>query len=60
VPGYTVLDANLGWQVLPDTRLGLELNNLLDRRYAVTQQNGGQQWLLGQPRSFLVTADYSF
>lgn len=60
VPGYTVLDANLGWQVLPDTRLGLELNNLLDRRYAVTQQNGGQQWLLGQPRSFFVTADYSF
>ena len=55
-----MLDANLGWQVLPDTRLGLELNNLLDRRYAVTQQNGGQQWLLGQPRSFFVTADYSF
>ncbi len=60
VPGYTVLDANLGWQALPDVRLGLQLNNLLDRRYAVAQQNSGQQWLMGEPRSFFVTADYSF
>ncbi|MDD0977549.1 TonB-dependent receptor [Pseudomonas fontis] len=60
VPGYTVLDANLGWNVVPDVRLGLQLNNLLDRRYAVAQQNSGQQWLMGEPRSFFVTADYSF
>ena len=60
VPGYTVLDANLGWQVQPDVRLGLQLNNLLDRRYAVVQQNSGQQWLMGEPRSFFVSADYRF
>lgn len=60
VPGYTVLDANLGWQLQKDVRLGLQLNNLLDRRYAVAQQNNGQQWLMGEPRSFFVTADYSF
>ncbi|MGV6397529.1 TonB-dependent receptor [Pseudomonas caspiana] len=60
VPGYTVLDANLGWNVVQDVRLGLQLNNLLDRRYAVSGQNGGQQWLMGQARSLFVTADYSF
>ncbi|MBN6714473.1 TonB-dependent receptor [Pseudomonas capsici] len=60
VPGYTVLDANLGWQVQRDVRLGLQLNNLLDRRYAASQYNNGQQWLMGEPRSFFVTADYSF
>ncbi|GFM58880.1 TonB-dependent receptor [Pseudomonas cichorii] len=60
VPGYTVLDANLGWQVQHDVRLGLQLNNLLDRRYAASQYNNGQQWLMGEPRSFFVTADYSF
>ncbi len=60
VPGYTVLDANLGWQVQRDVRLGLQLNNLLDRRYAAAQYNNGQQWLMGEPRSFFVTADYSF
>ncbi|WP_034006275.1 TonB-dependent receptor domain-containing protein, partial [Pseudomonas aeruginosa] len=28
LPGYTVVDANLGWQVRPDLTLGLELYNL--------------------------------
>lgn len=60
VPGYTVVDATLGWQVQPDVRLGLELNNLFDRTYARNQMHDGQQWLLGEPRSFFVTADYSF
>ena len=32
VPGYTVVDANVAWQALPDVRLGLELNNLFDRQ----------------------------
>ncbi|WP_342625059.1 TonB-dependent receptor [Pseudomonas alkylphenolica] len=59
VPGFTVVDANLGWQVLPDVRLGLQLNNLLDRRYAATAHSG-EQWLMGEPRSYFATLDYSF
>ncbi|MCW2293556.1 iron complex outermembrane receptor protein [Pseudomonas sp. BIGb0408] len=60
IPGYTVVDANVAWQVLPEVRLGLELNNLFDRQYATTSSSDGEQWYLGQPRSFFVTADYSF
>lgn len=60
VPGYTVVDANIGWQVLSDVRLGLELNNLFDRQYATSASSDGQQWFLGAPRSLFVTADYSF
>lgn len=60
VPGYTVVDANVNWRALPDVKLGLQLNNLLDRRYAVSQYNSGQQWIMGEPRSFFVTADYTF
>ncbi|WP_457978953.1 TonB-dependent receptor [Ectopseudomonas composti] len=60
VPGYTVVDANIAWQALPDVRLGLELNNLFDRQYATTASSAGEQWYLGAPRSFFVTADYSF
>lgn len=60
VPGYTVLDANLAWQASAELRLGLEVNNLLDRQYATTASPDGQQWFLGEPRSFFVTADYSF
>ncbi|WP_460415773.1 TonB-dependent receptor [Pseudomonas sp. microsymbiont 2] len=59
VPGYTVVDANLGWQVLPDVRLGLQVNNLLDRQY-VASAHSGEQWLLGTPRSYFATLDYSF
>ncbi|GAB7527981.1 TonB-dependent receptor [Pseudomonas sp. 3A(2025)] len=60
VPSYTVVDANVDWQVLPDVSLGLQLYNLFDRRYAVAAQNTAQQWLMGQPRSLFVTADYTF
>lgn len=60
VPGYTVVDANIAWQALPDVRLGLELNNLFDRQYATSANSDGEQWYLGAPRSFFVTADYSF
>lgn len=60
VPSYTVLDASFDWHVQPDLTLGLQLNNLFDRQYATTSENGGRQWYLGEPRSFFVTADYSF
>lgn len=58
-PRYTVIDANLGWQVLPDVRLGLQVNNLFDREY-VTSAFSGTQWLMGAPRSYFATVDYSF
>ncbi|MCD9571922.1 TonB-dependent receptor [Pseudomonas protegens] len=60
LPSYTVVDAALSWKALPSTTLGLQLNNLFDRRYAQSQYNDGQQWILGEPRSFFVTADYTF
>ena len=60
LPSYTVVDATLSWQALRNTTLGLQLNNLFDRQYALSQYNAGQQWMLGEPRSFFVTADYTF
>ncbi|RRV42305.1 TonB-dependent receptor [Pseudomonas sp. o96-267] len=60
VPGYTLVDATIAWQALPDVRLGVELNNLFDRQYATTAGSAGEQWYLGAPRSLFVTVDYSF
>ncbi|MTD22321.1 TonB-dependent siderophore receptor [Pseudomonas sp. CCM 7891] len=60
LPSYTVVDATLSWKALRNTTLGLQLNNLFDRTYAVSQYNDGQQWILGEPRSFFVTADHTF
>ncbi|MFK0310926.1 TonB-dependent receptor [Pseudomonas sp. NPDC090233] len=58
-PGYTVVDANIGWQALPDVRLGLQVNNLFDREY-VASAFSGTQWIMGVPRSYFATVDYSF
>ncbi|WP_312490260.1 TonB-dependent receptor [Pseudomonas cremoris] len=60
LPSYTVVDATVSWKAMRNTTLGLQLNNLFDRTYAVSQYNDGQQWILGEPRSFFVTADYTF
>ncbi|MFJ7795235.1 TonB-dependent receptor [Pseudomonas sp. NPDC096950] len=60
LPSYTVVDATLSWKALRNTTLGLQVNNLFDRQYAQSQYNEGQQWILGEPRSFFVTADYQF
>ncbi|MGP6423249.1 TonB-dependent receptor [Pseudomonas pharyngis] len=60
LPSYTVVDATLSWKALRNTTLGLQVNNLFDRTYAQSQYNEGQQWILGEPRSFFVTADYTF
>ena len=49
----------LAWQVLPDVKLGLQLNNLFDREY-VQSAFSGQQWLMGMPRSYFATVDYTF
>jgi len=57
---FQLVDANVAWQALPDVRLGLELNNLFDRQYATSASSDGEQWYLGAPRAFFVTADYSF
>lgn len=60
LPAYTVADATLSWQALNNTTLGLQLRNVFDRQYASSQYNEGQQWILGEPRSFFITADIDF
>ncbi|MDD0976875.1 TonB-dependent receptor [Pseudomonas fontis] len=60
LPSYTVVDAAVSWKALKNTTLGLQLRNVFDREYASTQYNEGQQWILGEPRSFYLTADIDF
>ncbi|MGO3531796.1 TonB-dependent receptor [Pseudomonas helleri] len=60
LPSYTVVDATVSWKALPKTTLGLRVNNLFNRQYALSQYNDGQQWIMGEPRSVFVTADYTF
>ncbi|MFH0129488.1 TonB-dependent receptor [Variovorax sp. VaC1] len=60
IGAYTVADAGVSWQVNPSTKLALRGYNLTDRKYPVSFSNGGNQWLLGRPRSFELSALVNF
>ncbi len=58
LPSYTVVDADVRWQVNDSLAAHVSVRNLTKETYAVT--GGAAQWLLGAPRSFEVrlTARY--
>lgn len=60
IGSYTVADASVSWQANPSLKLALRAFNLGDRKYPVSFSNGGDQWLLGRPRSFEVSALVKF
>ncbi|MDI9101886.1 TonB-dependent receptor, partial [Pseudomonas aeruginosa] len=60
LPGYTVVDANLGWRGRPDPTPGPELFNMFAPQYALADNNNSQQRSMGQPPLFNVTPDLSF
>ena len=60
IGSYTVADAGVSWQANPSLKLALRAYNLADRKYAVSFSNGGNQWLLGRPRSFELSALVNF
>jgi len=60
IGSYTVADAGVSWQANPSLKLALRAYNLADRRYAVSFSNGGNQWLLGRPRSVELSALVNF
>ncbi|WP_428509323.1 TonB-dependent receptor [Roseateles sp.] len=59
LPGYTVLDASLGWRFSRQGALRLQLRNLGDRLYASSTYTANQA-MLGKPRSADLVLDYRF
>ena len=60
IGSYTVADAGVSWQANPSLKLALRAFNLAGRKYPVSFSNSGNQWLLGRPRSFELSALVSF
>jgi iron complex outermembrane receptor protein len=60
IGGYTVADASVAWQVNPGLKLALHAYNVGNRQYPLSFSNSGNQWLLGRPRSFELSALVSF
>lgn len=58
MPGYTVMDAVLSWNVNPKTTLSLIGRNLTNRVYATSAYN--TQWFLGARRSVELMAQMRF
>lgn len=61
-PGYTITDLHLGWHRLFDGKasIWLDINNLFDKRYYSAAGAGTFIDMPQQPRSGMVTLEYSF
>ena len=60
IGSYSVADASVSWQASSSLKLALRAYNLAYRRYPLSFSNGGNQWLLGRPRSFELSALVDF
>ncbi|MFV5391801.1 catecholate siderophore receptor Fiu [Acinetobacter towneri] len=60
IPGYVVFDALVGYNFNKHASLNLNLNNLADKEYISTLNNGGGRVVLGQPRSATLSLNYKF
>jgi len=58
--GYAIWNARIGYRVSDHVSLGLNVNNLFDKRYFESMQgnNGGNYY--GTPRSVLLSTRYQF
>ena len=60
IPAYTTLDLLLRYEVSRNFNLALSVGNVTNEDYALSAPNGGAQWLLGAPRTVLLTARAKF
>lgn len=60
IPSYTVADAMLGYEINRNVSLQLNVFNLTDKFYLARVNNAGNRYMLGTPRSALLTANVKF
>ncbi len=60
IPSYITFDALLRREVSRNFNLALSVNNLTNKDYALSAPNSGAQWLLGSPRTVMLTARTKF
>lgn len=60
LPSYTVVDLSVGWVMSEQMSFTLNAKNIFDETYATADHWTGGQWLVGQPRTLSITADFDF
>lgn len=60
LPDHTVFNAMASYEVSPNFNVRLNVNNVSDELYARSLNNNSNRTYLGEPRSFLLSAEYKF
>ena len=60
MPGYTTFDAGVKYRVNDRLSVDINLYNLADAIYPTASYNGGNQWILGQPRAVEIAVHGRF
>ncbi|HEY1109942.1 MAG TPA: TonB-dependent siderophore receptor [Opitutaceae bacterium] len=60
LPAYTVVNAMIGYEVMKNLNLRLNVGNVSDKLYARAINNNSNRAYYGDPRTFLLSADYRF
>lgn len=58
-PDYVLFDAGVAWSPMQSLTVALQVFNILDKVYAVTSYSD-QQWILGRPRTALLSTSVRF
>jgi len=60
VPSYTIYNLMAAYELTPNVRLRLNIDNVTDEVYASSVNWSAQRAFLGGPRTFLLSADFRF
>lgn len=60
LPSYTIVNRMAGFEVTKSLNLRLNVTNLSDKLYARAINNNSNRAYFGDPRAFLISADYRF
>lgn len=60
MPGYTVINAMMAYELTENVLVRLNVNNLLDEKYVTSSNWSGTRVALGAPQSFIVSASFKF
>jgi outer membrane receptor for ferric coprogen and ferric-rhodotorulic acid len=57
---YAVLDLRAGYQLSPNWRVALSVNNIFDKRYYLSQEPPNPTLWYGEPRNFMFRIDAKY
>jgi len=60
LPAYTLVNALIGYELTENINLRLNVDNITDKKYAVTTNWNGSRASLGASRSFLLSVGFDF